>query len=97
MRGRGGARSAVGGRHRQGYLLNQRWEDSRSAKCEPSDQGNCTHMQETISHRPLYARTGRRRVHTLGPWSDFIKEFSFVLPMQMWAHESQSAPFGGAL
>jgi len=44
---------------------------------------------------------------TLGPWSDFIKEFGFVLPkpskriqsvtkMQMWAHESRSAPFGGA-
>jgi len=29
---------------------------------------------------------------TLGPWSDFIKEFGFVLPkhqtkMQMWAHD----------
>jgi hypothetical protein len=44
---------------------------------------------------------------TLGPWSDFIKEFGFVLPkpskriqsvtkMQMWARESRSAPFGGA-
>ena len=51
---------------------------------------------------------GHERVNTLGHWSDFIKEFGFVLPkqskyiqsmtkMQMRAHESQSAPFGGAL
>jgi len=51
---------------------------------------------------------GHECVDTPGPWSDFIKEFGFVLPkqskciqsmtkMQMRAHESQSAPFGGAL
>jgi hypothetical protein len=79
------------------------------AKVQPASQLPLRHCRPLKSRleRAMRAISARTTViDTLGPWSDFIKEFGFVLPkpskriqsvtkMQMRAQESRSAPFGG--